>query len=112
SRPLVDVAVRLGGSVAVAIVWLPVFGEAGTFSAASGAFGVEHGRWVGEPATAQYTLVALNTWAFGATKVIFLAGLRQIPKEYYEAATLDGAGGWRRFRHIACSGCRSRYLGL
>lgn len=99
-RALFYVPSLLGGSVAVAIVWRQVFGEDGIFNAAIGAFGVEHGSWVGDPTTALYTLVALNTWAFGATMVIFLAGLRQIPKEYYEAATLDGAGGWRRFRHI------------
>lgn len=99
-RALFYVPSLLGGSVAVAIVWRQVFGEDGIFNAAIGTLGIEHGSWVGDPATALYTLVALNTWAFGATMVIFLAGLRQIPREYYEAATLDGAGRWRRFRHI------------
>jgi multiple sugar transport system permease protein len=44
--------------------------------------------------------VVLNVWTFGAPMVIFLAGLRQIPAMYYEAASVDGAGPLRRFRSI------------
>jgi multiple sugar transport system permease protein len=42
-------------------------------------------------------IVALNAWAFGGTMIIFLAGLRQVPRELYEAASMDGAGPIRRF---------------
>ena len=42
----------------------------------------------------------LNVWTFGSPMVIFLAGLRQIPAMYYEAAAVDGAGRWRRFFRI------------
>jgi multiple sugar transport system permease protein len=45
-------------------------------------------------------LVVLNVWTFGAPMVIFLAGLRQIPSMYYEAAAVDGAGALRRFASI------------
>src|SRR5699024_7369846 len=53
--------------------------------------------WVSSPDTALGTLVILNVWTFGAPMIIFLAGLRQIPVMYYEAASVDGAGPVRRF---------------
>ena len=45
-------------------------------------------------------MILLAIWQFGATMVIFLAGLKQIPKELYEAAEMDGAGAWHRFRAV------------
>ena len=45
-------------------------------------------------------MILLAVWQFGATMVIFLAGLKQIPKELYEAAEVDGAGPWHRFRSV------------
>jgi multiple sugar transport system permease protein len=42
----------------------------------------------------------LNVWTFGSPMVIFLAGLRQVPTMYYEAASIDGASRWRQFRSI------------
>jgi multiple sugar transport system permease protein len=53
--------------------------------------------WISDPSTAPSTLIVLNVWTFGAPMVIFLAGLRQIPSMYYEAAAVDGAGPVRRF---------------
>jgi multiple sugar transport system permease protein len=90
----------MGGSVAIAVLWRQVFGEEGLFNAVLGKLGVEHGSWIGDPGTALYTIVVLNVWAFGATMIIFLAGLRQVPRELYEAAEADGAGAVRRFRHV------------
>jgi multiple sugar transport system permease protein len=90
----------LGTSVAIAVLWLKVFGQPGLLNDALGLLGIHHGSWIGSPATALYTLVALNLWAFGATMIIFLAGVRQVPPEYYEAAQIDGAGWWRRLWHI------------
>jgi multiple sugar transport system permease protein len=62
--------------------------------------GMDVGGWIGDPAWVLYCLVALTVWQFGAPMVIFLAGLKQVPKELYEAAQVDGAGPWRRFWHI------------
>ena len=60
-----------------------------------------HGKgWISDPSTALGTLVVLNVWTFGSPMVIFLAGLRQIPSMYYEAASVDGAGVLRRFFSI------------
>lgn len=90
----------LGASVAVAILWRQIFGDAGLINNALKTIGVQHGSWIGDPATALYVIISLNAWAFGATMIIFLAGLRQVPRELYEAASVDGAGPLSRFRSI------------
>lgn len=99
-RTLYYVPSLLGGSVAIALLWVQVFGLDGLFNAILGIFGIDGQSWVGSPSTAIYTLIALNVWTFGSTMVIFLAGLRQIPNSYYEAASLDGANGWQKFWSI------------
>ncbi|MCG7288351.1 MULTISPECIES: carbohydrate ABC transporter permease [Micrococcales] len=90
----------LGSSVAIAILWRQVFGEDGLFNAFLGLFGIQGMGWVSHPDTALWTLVLLHVWTFGSPMIIFLAGLRQIPEMYYEAASLDGASRWRQFRSV------------
>jgi multiple sugar transport system permease protein len=90
----------LGASVAVATLWRQVFGDSGLINNALAALGLHHGSWIGDPSTALYVIISLNAWAFGSTMIIFLAGLRQVPQELYEAASVDGAGRWRRFVSI------------
>lgn len=90
----------LGGSVAIAILWRQLFGVEGLVNAFLGLFGVEGRGWVSDPDTALWTLVILHVWTFGSPMIIFLAGLRQIPEMYYEAASIDGAGRVRQFFHI------------
>ncbi len=91
----------LGSSVAVAVLWKQIFGTDGLINGALGALGFENlPGWVSTPDYALGTLVVLNVWTFGAPMVIFLAGLRQIPQMYYEAAAIDGAGPLRRFVSI------------
>ena len=90
----------LGSSVAVAILWRIIFGADGVFNQVLGVFGVEGRSWVSSPDTALWTLVVLAVWQFGSPMVIFLAALSQVPKEYYEAASLDGATRWTQFRRI------------
>jgi multiple sugar transport system permease protein len=90
----------LGSSVAIAILWKQIFGSDGLINQVLGLFGIQGQGWISEPDTALSTLVVLNVWTFGAPMVIFLAGLRQIPTMYYEAAAVDGAGPLRRFRSI------------
>ncbi|WP_017569022.1 carbohydrate ABC transporter permease [Nocardiopsis halotolerans] len=90
----------LGGSVAIAILWRQVFGAEGLINQVLAFFGIQGEGWVSHPDYALGTLIVLNVWTFGAPMVIFLAGLRQIPAMYYEAAEVDGAGPVRRFWHI------------
>jgi multiple sugar transport system permease protein len=91
----------IGSSVAVAVLWRTVFGADGLVNSALGLLGIESSRsWVGNPDTALMTIIALNVWTFGSPMIIFLAGLRQIPRSYYEAAEVDGAGPIRRFLNI------------
>jgi multiple sugar transport system permease protein len=90
----------LGSSVAVAILWFYMFGKDGLINLALRPLGIEGPSYIGNPSFALYTLIVLNLWAFGSGMIIFLAGLRQIPHELYEAAQLDGAGRWARFWRI------------
>lgn len=86
----------VGGSVAVAVMWREIFGRDGLINAVTGL----EIYWFGDPQYAMWTLVSLAVWQFGSPMLIFLAGLRQIPPELYEAASIDGAGAVRRFRSI------------
>jgi len=90
----------LGPSVAIALLWRKVFGNDGIFNQVVGAFGVEGRSWIGDPDTSLYTLIALMVWQFGSPMVIFLAGLKQIPKDLYESASIDGAGASAQFFKI------------
>jgi len=90
----------LGGSVAIAILWRQVFGLNGLVNKALALLGVQGISWIGTPDTAVYTLVLLRVWQFGSPMIIFLAGLKQISPEFYEAASIDGAGALRRFWSI------------
>jgi multiple sugar transport system permease protein len=90
----------LGTSVAVAVLWRQVFGHSGLINLVLSRFGIEGESWLQNPSTALSTLVILNVWTFGSPMVIFLAGLRQIPAELYEAARVDGAGRLRQFFNI------------
>ena len=57
-------------------------------------------RWFAEPLAALVMLILLSVWQFGSSMLIFLAGLKNIPSELYEAANVDGAGPARRFFRI------------
>jgi multiple sugar transport system permease protein len=87
----------LGASVAIATLWRQIFGDSGLVNNALAAIGIHHGSWIGDPSSALGVIISLNAWAFGSTMIIFLAGLRQVPQELYEAASVDGAGRLRRF---------------
>jgi multiple sugar transport system permease protein len=90
----------LGANVAIAILWRQVFGGQGILNGALGAIGIQGPNWIADPAYAIVSLIALHLWTFGSAMVIFLAGLRQIPKDLYEAASVDGANRIRQFFSI------------
>ncbi|MCH5185826.1 MAG: sugar ABC transporter permease [Oscillospiraceae bacterium] len=84
----------IGGSVAVAVMWRMLFlKEGGVFNAILGKLGLpDNISWLTNTKTAIWILVLLAVWQFGSSMLIFLAGLKQIPEHYYEAARVDGAG--------------------
>ena len=90
----------LGASVAIAMLWRQIFGVDGLVNTVLGWFGIEGQGWISNPDTALGTLMVLNVWTFGSPMVIFLAGLRQIPAMYYEAAAVDGASRRQQFWRI------------
>lgn len=88
----------LGGSVAVAVMWRLVFTGDGLVNQLLEGIGIESpSSWLTNPDTSLGTLILLHIWQFGSPLVIFLAGLTQIPREYYEAASIDGAQRIRTF---------------
>ncbi|MBW6438872.1 sugar ABC transporter permease [Actinoplanes hulinensis] len=90
----------LAGSVAIVMLWRYIFGYNGIVNDFLAWFGIQGPGWASDPRYALSTLILLHIWTFGSPMVIFLAGLRQIPAMYYEAASMDGASGWRQFRSI------------
>ena len=87
----------VGGSVAVAVMWRQIFGKEGLINFILAGFGIIGPAWLGNIHTAIWTLILLAAWQFGSPMLIFLAGLKQIPTELYESASIDGAGKWARF---------------
>lgn len=99
-RALYYTPTLFGGSVAIALLWRQLFGGRGVVNAVLAQVGIEGMNWVADPRTALYTLVVLRIWQFGASMVIFLAALKQVPVELYESAQIDGASRWAQFRRI------------
>lgn len=90
----------IGASVSIAIVWRAMFIDDGIVDRVGRIFGFDGGGWVGNPSYTMPMFILLAVWTFGGPMVIFLAGLKEIPVELYEAAEVDGAGALRRFWNI------------
>ncbi|KLV26364.1 sugar ABC transporter permease [Niallia circulans] len=91
----------IGGSVAVAIMWRNIFGNEGVINALLFFMGIDNKiLWYQDPTSALWTLILLAVWQFGSSMLIFLAGLKNIPPTYYEAASVDGANAIRKFFKI------------
>ena len=87
----------LGGSIAVAVLWRQLFENDGLVNTLLGVVGVDGPNWLSDPRYSMTTLIVLAVWQFGSPMLIFLAGLRAIPQELYEAAEIDAAGKVRKF---------------
>ncbi|MEV4564360.1 sugar ABC transporter permease [Nonomuraea sp. NPDC049419] len=85
--------------VAVAMLWRWLYnGDYGLVNQVLALAGIDGPNWIADPATALYALVVVGVWSsVGYNLIIFLAGMQGIPKELYEAASLDGAGPVRQF---------------
>lgn len=88
--------------VAISAVWLYIFHpQYGTLNNILGIFGIAPIAWLNDTDMALYSLIILNVWKrVGFCSVIYLGALLAIPKDYYEAASMDGASAWQKFRHI------------
>lgn len=88
--------------VAVALVWRYLYHPRyGLLNYALGLVGIGPIDWLADPRWAMPAIILLAVWKnFGYSMLIFLAGLQTVPEELYEAARLDGAGTWQRFRHV------------
>ena len=98
--------------VAVAVVWRFLLQpNTGLVNTVLETVGLEGHNWLGDPRTALPALIAMATWRnFGTSMIIFLAGLQAVPRDLYEAAALDGAGAWHKFRHVTLPGIRPTML--
>jgi multiple sugar transport system permease protein len=91
----------VGGSITIAVIWRRIFAANGLLNTFLQAIGINSTiSWVGRSSTALGVVIILAVWQFGSSMLIFLAGLRQIPKTYYEAASIDGAGWGSQFFRI------------
>src|SRR6185295_1696301 len=94
--------------IVVATIWKFMYADNGIINAVAGFFGLPGQPWLTDPTTALPAVVVTAIWqGFGFETVVFLAALQAIPREYYEAATVDGAGRWASFRWVTLPGLRS-----
>ncbi|WP_235018241.1 carbohydrate ABC transporter permease [Thermomonospora echinospora] len=89
--------------VVTAALWKYMLAPEGALNGLIAAVGPDSWQqnWLGDPTLALCSVAGVVVWQFaGYSMVIFLAGLQGIPQEVYEAAAVDGASGWQRFRHV------------
>ncbi|MDQ1205998.1 carbohydrate ABC transporter permease [Microbacterium sp. SORGH_AS_0862] len=87
--------------VAVGILFLLLFnGQNGLVNTVLGWFGIAGPAWTTDPAWIKPGLVLMSLWTVGASVIVLLAALQNVPEELHESARLDGAGFWRRTRHV------------
>ncbi len=88
--------------VAVAIVWRFIYHHNfGIMNYFIGFFGIDPIDWLGDPFWAMPSIILMAVWKnFGYNMIIFIAGLQNIPEELYEAANIEGANAWQKFKSI------------
>jgi multiple sugar transport system permease protein/sn-glycerol 3-phosphate transport system permease protein len=104
-RTVLFAPVVLSGA-AIGIVWIYVFDPSfGVLSTMLGWFGIASPNWLVDPRWAMPAVIIVYVWKnVGYAMVIFIAGLQAIPRELYEAARVDGANAWQRFRNVTLPG--------
>lgn len=89
--------------VAVSILWMWVYNyDYGLFNSIIKALTGLHGpNWLGDEVLVKVAMIIFMTWkGLGTSIILYLAGLQNIPRDYYEAAQIDGANGWESFKNI------------
>jgi multiple sugar transport system permease protein len=87
----------VAGTIVFMLMFDPRFGLINQFL---GVFGVEPIAWLLDPAWSKPAIIILSLWTLGADSLIFLAGLKDVPQDVLDAASIDGAGMWRRMLNI------------
>ena len=90
----------LGGSVAIAVLWKALFKEDGIINMLLSFIGIQGPSWLADPDYAMVVIIVLRVWQFGSAMVLFLAALKGVSVDLYEAATIDGASKTRQFFSI------------
>jgi multiple sugar transport system permease protein len=87
--------------VAASVLWIWIFNpQGGLVNKVLGAVGIEGPLWLQDAAWSKPALITMGLWGAGAGMLIWLAGLKGIPTQLYEAASVDGANAWQKFWHI------------
>jgi multiple sugar transport system permease protein len=87
--------------VAVGVMFLLLFnGQSGLVNAGLGAIGINGPSWTTDPAWVKPGLVLMSLWTVGASVIILLAALRNVPQDLYESARIDGANFWQQTRNV------------
>lgn len=89
-----------GASVAISIVWRFLFQRTGVINLLLEAAGLSAVNWLGNPKVALWTVSIIPIWQFGSSMVLFLAALKSVPRDLYEAARIDGSGRARTFFRV------------
>jgi multiple sugar transport system permease protein len=89
-------------TIAVGLVWSWIYSPSnGLLNQVLDIFGIPAQRWIADPFWSMPAIIGMSIWqGLPANTIIFLAGLQAIPLVYYDAASVDGAGRWARFRHV------------
>ena len=89
-------------TIAIALVWQWIYSaDQGLLNEVLGLVGIPAQKWLSNPTLAMPAIVAMSIWqGLGTNVIIFLAGLQAIPGELLDAASVDGAGRWARFRNV------------
>ena len=90
----------LGGNVAVAVLWRFLFQQDGLINRIIGVVGIQPVAWLSSPGGAMSVIIILTVWQFGSAMLIFLAALKDVPQDLYEAASVDGSTKFHSFIHI------------
>ena len=90
----------LGGNVAVAVLWRFLFQKDGLINRIIGVVGIQPVAWLSSPGGAMSVIIILKVWQFGSAMLIFLAALKDVPQDLYEAASVDGSTKLHSFIHI------------
>jgi multiple sugar transport system permease protein len=98
-------------TVAAAMVWLWIYNPRfGLINSLLAALGFQAIPWLSSPSLVKLSYIIIYAWAQGGAMVIFLAALQDVPRSLYDAAVVDGANRWQRFRHVTIPMCTPAIL--